>query len=86
MKLQQDNVSTPVCDSAHGRGGLCPGVSVQVVSVQRDLCPGGLCPGKGFCVQGGLCSGVSVQGSLSVGWRVEGSLSRGFFVRETPTW
>ena len=97
-KLRQGNVFTPVCDSVHrGRvsvqGGLFPGgVSVQEgVSVQGDLCLGGLClcPG-GLCLEG-LCpgglilggQGVSVQGgggSLCRGHGVSvqvGSLSRG---------
>ena len=35
MKLRQDNVFTPVCDSVHrGWGSLSRGVSVQWVSVQ----------------------------------------------------
>ena len=47
------------------RGDLCLGLSVRGrgvcpggVSVQRDLCPGGLCP-EGLC-------GVSLQGDISV--------------------
>ena len=55
--LGQGNVFTPVCHSVHrGRvsvwvisvqGGLCPGGSLsRWVSVQEDLCLGGLCSGS----------------------------------------
>ena len=62
-KLRECNVFTPVCNSVHRRSH----------SVQRRVCPRGLCP-VGFSVQWGVCVqwGVSVQvGSLS-----GGSLSR----------
>ena len=76
------------------RRGLCPGVSVQRVSVkgvsvQEGLCPGGgfsvwgrgLYPGKGLC-PGGLCLGKDLCPGGGVSFQEEGSLSRGISVRE----
>ena len=51
--------------------GLCPGGSLQGVSLSRER---GLCPGRGVSVQGwgSLSRGISVWGGLCPG----GSLSR----------
>ena len=82
-QLRKGNVFTPVCDSVHGRGGLCSSMH------HRSHDQGGLCP-RG----GGLCTGESLLGgweSLSRGWVSVhgglcsgGSLSKGVSVRETP--
>ena len=42
--LRQGNVFTPVCDSVHRRGGLCPSGR-------------GVCLGRGYLSQGVLCQG-----------------------------
>ena len=77
MKLQEDNVLTPVCDCDSVYGGVSVpaqhrshdwGSLSRGVSVQGCHCPGGslsevgLCPGEGVS----LSHGTSVWGCLSV--------------------
>ena len=66
-KLRQGNVFSPVCDSVHRGGGLCPGgVSVQ----SGYLCPGGVFVQGGLCPgPGGLCPGGSLSGSKMNLWK-----------------
>ena len=70
-KVSEGYVFAGVCLSTVG---LCPGGSLSRISVQGDLCPGGLCPYKGrVSLSRGLCTGCSLSG--------EGSLSRGSLSR-----
>ena len=46
------------------------GVSIQRVSVQGSLCPGGSLSGGGALSMGGLCPGGLIQGDLSPGQRL----------------
>ena len=69
-------------------GGLCPGVYVQGVSVQGDLCPWWGSLSKGGFYPGCLCPGGSLSrclcpgGSLSRGSLSRGPLPRGSLSRE----
>ena len=53
-KLREGDVFTPVCDSVHRgisvqgslSGDLSPGISLEGVSVQDGLCPGGSLSGR----------------------------------------
>ena len=93
-KLQEGNVSTPVCHSVHmggsvpacitkgslSSGGLCLGGLSRGVSVQRVSVQG--ISVQQVSVQGGLCTwGLCPGRSLYMGSLSRGSLSRGVSVQ-----
>ena len=89
-KLWQGNVFTPVCDSVYEGclclWGLCPGGSLSMGSLSREVSvegslSGGVCWGslpRGVSVQGGLCPRGSLSGGLCLG-------ERGLCQRDPPT-